>query len=81
MSNSSTIKSTATGRSYNTPLGNCKSRDVVYCAECILNRIKDNIPLELHKSLYHTLFESHLPYGITAWGGVSDKKLQSIFKV
>ena len=47
----------------------------------ILNRIKDNIPSELHKNLYHTLFESHLAYGITAWGGVSDKKLQSLFKV
>ena len=34
----------------------------------ILNRIKDNIPSELHKNLYHTLFESHLAYGIiTAW--------------
>ena len=48
----------------------------------ILNRIKDNIPSELHKNLYHTFFESHLAYGITAWGGVSDnKKLQSLFKV
>ena len=36
MSNSSTIKSTATGRSYNTPLWNGKSRNVVYCAECFL---------------------------------------------
>ena len=47
----------------------------------ILNRIKDNIPSELHKSLYHTLFESHLSYGITAWGGVSDTKLKPLFKV
>ena len=51
------------------------------CATGILNRIKDNIPSELHKNLYHTLFESHLAYGITAWCGVSDKKLQSLFKV
>ena len=40
------------------------------CATGILNRIKDNIPSELYKNLYHTLFESHLAYGITAWGGV-----------
>ena len=53
----------------------------VSCATGILNRIKDNIPSELYKNLYHTLFESHLAYGITAWGGVSDKKLQSLFKV
>ena len=51
------------------------------CATGVLNRIKDNTPPELYKNLYHTLFESHLAYGITAWGGVSDKKLQSIFKV
>ena len=41
----------------------------------ILNRIKDNIPQELHKDLYHTLFESHLTYSITVWGGVSEAKL------
>ena len=47
----------------------------------ILNRVKDNILSGLHKNLYHTLFESHLAYGITTWGGVSDKKLQYFFKV
>ena len=46
----------------------------------ILNRIKDNIPQELHKDLYHTLFESHLTYGITVWGGVSEAKLEPLFK-
>ena len=46
----------------------------------ILNRIKDNIPQELHKDLYHTLFESHLTYGITVWGGVSETKLEPLFK-
>ena len=46
----------------------------------ILNRIKDNIPSSLHKDLYHTLFESHLSYGITVWGGVSAKKLEPLFK-
>ena len=37
------------------------------CAIGIFNRIKDNIPSELYKNLYHTLFGSHLAYGITAW--------------
>ena len=46
----------------------------------ILNRIKDNVPQELHKDLYHTLFESHLTYGITVWGGVSETKLEPLFK-
>ena len=47
----------------------------------MLNRIKDNIPTHLHASLYHTLFESHLSYGITVWGGISNNKLLSIFRV
>ena len=51
------------------------------CATGILNRIKDSIPTKLHKNLYHTLFESHLCYGITAWGGISDINLKPIFKV
>ena len=47
-----------------------------------LSEVKQNyMPSELYKNLYHTFFESHLAYGITAWGGVSDKKLQSLFKV
>ena len=45
-----------------------------------INRIKDNIPSCLHKSLYHTLFESHLLYGITVWGGVSKSKLEPLLK-
>jgi len=44
----------------------------------VLNRIKDNVPQNLHIDLYHTLFESHLSYGVTVWGGVSKSKLQSI---
>jgi len=39
------------------------------------------IPNTLHKTLYHTLFESHMGYGITVWGGISDNKLKNIFTV
>ena len=44
-----------------------------------LNRMKHVIPNELYKNLYLTLFESHLSYGITAWGGVSKNLLKSLF--
>ena len=44
-----------------------------------LNRIKKCIPKITHKELYHTLFESHLSYGISAWGGISFKKLEPLF--
>ena len=44
-----------------------------------LNRMKHVIPNELYKNLYIALFESHLSYGITAWGGVSKNLLKSLF--
>ena len=40
-------------------------------ASATLYRIRDSIPEELHRDLYHTLFESHLTYCISAWGGAS----------
>ena len=49
------------------------------CCSGQLNRIKNYLPASLHKSLYHTLFESHLSYGITVWGGVSFSKLNLLF--
>lgn len=47
----------------------------------ILHRLRDNVPEELHKNLYHALFESHLTYGISVWGGTSNSKLAPIFKI
>ena len=49
------------------------------CCTGQLNRIKKYIPASMHKSLYHTLFESHLSYGITVWGGIPHSKLEPIF--
>ena len=51
------------------------------CSTGILNTIKDNIPIDLYKELYHTLFESHLSYGISVWGGISNNKLEPLFKL
>ena len=53
----------------------------IKCCTGVLNRIKDYIPTKLHKDLYHTLFESHLRYGITVWGGVSINKLLPLFVI
>ena len=49
------------------------------CCTGTLNRIKENIPSHLHKDLYHTLFESHLSYGITVWGDLSESKITPLF--
>ena len=43
-------------------------------AASTLYRIRDNVPLYLRKDLYHTLYESHLTYCISAWGGPSSAK-------
>ena len=49
------------------------------CCTGQLNRICNLIPKDLYKSLYHTLYESHLSYGITVWGGISLVKLRPLF--
>ena len=36
-------------------------------------RIKKCLPAKLHKQIYHSLFESHLTFAISVWGGVSRK--------
>ena len=44
-----------------------------------IKRIKKFIPQEHYGKLYHSLFVSHLTYGISAWGSLSSCKLQKIF--
>ena len=46
-----------------------------------LCRMRRFIPKELYNDLYHTLFESHLGYGISVWGGISNNRLEPIFKI
>ena len=44
-------------------------------ATATLNRIRDSLPVHLRKDLYHTLFESHLTYCISVWGGAPASKI------
>ena len=48
-------------------------------ASATLNRIRDSVPKELHRDLYHTLFESHLTYCISVWGDASTSITRPIF--
>jgi hypothetical protein len=57
-------------KNLNTKLRSCCGR---------LYRLKNALPKTLHKEIYHTLFESHLAYGISVWGGVSINKLKPLF--
>ena len=45
----------------------------------IIKRISSYIPPENHKNIYHTLFESHLSYCISVWGGTKKKLIDRIF--
>ena len=45
----------------------------------IIKRICPYIPSQNYKSIYHRLFESHLSYCISVWGGVKRKLIEKIF--
>ena len=47
----------------------------------VICRISPYIQPENYKALYHTLFESHLTYCISAWGGVSSHKTDVLFRI
>ena len=42
-------------------------------------RIKNSLPESLYKQIYHSLFESHLSYAISVWGGSSRNQLKALF--
>ena len=48
------------------------------CQIGVLNRIKNNIPLKFHRDLYFALFELHLSYCISVWGGFAPNKLEPL---
>ena len=42
-------------------------------------RIKNCLPESLYKQIYHSLFESHLSYAISVWGGISSNQMKPLF--
>ena len=58
-----------------------KSTQKLKSANGMLKRIRNNIPRENYKSIYHALFESHMRYCITVFGGASATHLEKIFRV
>jgi hypothetical protein len=48
------------------------------CCTGQLNRLRESVPNQLLKDLYHTLFESHLSYGISVWGNVPSTKMTPV---
>ncbi len=48
-------------------------------ATAIICRIRHCIPKENYLIIYHALFESHLTYGITVWGGIPSATMEKLF--
>ena len=46
----------------------------------MIKRIQKFIPKILHKEVYFSIFQSHLTYGITSWGGACPSKLGKVYK-
>ena len=44
-----------------------------------IKRISEYIPSSNHKNIYNTIFESHLLYCISVWGGAKKKSIEKIF--
>ena len=49
-------------------------------ASGIICKIRQYIPKAQYKSIYHTLFESHMTYCISVWGGVAKTHLDKLFR-
>ena len=54
---------------------NCKLKSA--CGR--IYRIKNCLPHEIYKQIYYALFESHLTFAISVWGGVSHRTIEPIF--
>lgn len=48
-------------------------------ATSTLCRLRCSLPEFLHRQLYYTLFESHLSYCISVWGGAAKTHISSLF--
>ena len=47
----------------------------------LVKRLKKFVPSSQYMKIYHSLFESHLAYGISCWGGCYKSKLCKIFSI
>ena len=47
----------------------------------MIKRIKKFIPNSEYSKIYNALFESHITYCITCWGGIPHYKLQKLFSI
>ena len=53
----------------------------LYHSLSTLSKLKSSVPEDILRDLYYTLFESHLVYSISAWGGLAEHKISHIHKI
>ena len=58
-----------------------KLRNKLKSATGIIRRIRDFIPKKHLKSIYFALFESHMTYCISVWGGVGKTHIDKLFVI
>lgn len=47
----------------------------------VLKRIKPYLPRKTLKTVYHSLFESHMTYCISVWGGTTKTHIETLFRL
>ena len=47
----------------------------------LVKRVRKIVPKSHYKEIYYSLFESHLSYGISCWGGAYSSKLDTLFRI
>ena len=55
--------------------------DKMLCNIVLIKRVRKFIPEQHFKTIYHSLFLSHLTYGITCWGSAYSSKLVKLFNM
>ena len=56
-------------------------REKLISSIVIIKRIKKFIPVTEYLKLYNALFESHISYCISSWGGIPNYKLNGLFSI
>ena len=47
----------------------------------VIKRLKPYIPVKTRKTIYHSLFGSHLTYCISVWGGIGQTHIDKLFRL
>ena len=61
--------------------GNVACYRKLISANFVLNRCENVLPINVRRLIYNSLIQSHLEYGVLAWGSSKNKLITSINKM